>query len=471
MGMDDLKILALWDLAPPPLPPRSRLYCLPPVGSGTPAVESLTGYVARLAGAHGVPVRTLVVHEILPLLGRSYLLGAVNKGLSAFWQGETKALNGTRSMARDLVRVLEALTRRDDLGGLTMLPWAAVVPSHGLLRRQRAWCPACYDAWRRADHPIYEPLLWALQPVMACPHHRRRLQERCPYADCQRSLPLLGQRSCPGYCSACTRWLGVPTEHELARRDELTDAEWRTQTWVVQAIGELLASAPNRTVCPTRQQMAGLIAAAIEAVAGGNMSRFARELGLSLVTVSQWRGGKAIPSLALLLHLCHGLGTTPLRLLTEDVVRAPPRTAERPAVERTGLIDPTHRQPLPRRAFDATAIRLALEAVLASAEQPPPAMRQVALRLGRTHPDLIHHFPALCHAISARYLAYQQAKGAERRRRLGAEIRQAVVRLHEQGHYPSASRIAPLISQPGFVRDPEANAARKQALRALGWRP
>ena len=33
---------------------RSFLYSLPPFGIGTPAVESLTGYIARLAAAHAV---------------------------------------------------------------------------------------------------------------------------------------------------------------------------------------------------------------------------------------------------------------------------------------------------------------------------------------------------------------------------------------------------------------------------------
>ena len=52
----------------PALPPRSRLYHLAPIGVGTPNVESLTGYVARLAEAHNVHTRTLMARELLPLL-------------------------------------------------------------------------------------------------------------------------------------------------------------------------------------------------------------------------------------------------------------------------------------------------------------------------------------------------------------------------------------------------------------------
>jgi len=78
----DLSVLDLWDLSRPALPPRSRLYHLEPIGIGTPYVESLTGYVARLAQAHRVDVRKLIVVEILPLMGRPHLLGPVNRGLA-----------------------------------------------------------------------------------------------------------------------------------------------------------------------------------------------------------------------------------------------------------------------------------------------------------------------------------------------------------------------------------------------------
>jgi len=49
-----------WSLSSQPVPPRSRLYSLQPVGVGTGMVESLTGYVARLAEAHSVSVGDLV---------------------------------------------------------------------------------------------------------------------------------------------------------------------------------------------------------------------------------------------------------------------------------------------------------------------------------------------------------------------------------------------------------------------------
>jgi hypothetical protein len=433
-------------------------------------VESLTGYLARLATTHGVLVRRLVEAEILPLLGRSYLLSPEHKGRSSsFWQdSETRALNGTGSLARDLVQVLETLTGRDDLRWLTMRPWAEVVPVKGLLRRQRAWCPACYEEWCQTGAVIYDPLLWTLAPVTACPRHRRHLEQACPHPDCRRPLSLLRPRSRPGSCSACGRWLGRAGEDRSG--DELTEEELRAQSWVGEAMGELLAGAPRLSTEPTRPRLARVVAIYVAEVAGGNVTRFARELGINMHTVAQWHWGTTLPSLELLLQACYRLGTTPWRVLTDDLDHLPSSVAARPPLTVVKLVDvPPRPRPL-RRAFNRAAMQSALEAVLAREEQPPPPMRQVAKRLGRRHAELIHHFPELCHAISARYLADRQRKGAEKKRQRCAEVRQAALQLHHQGIYPSACRIASLISQPGFVRDPAAIAERKEVLRELGWR-
>jgi len=52
----------------PPMAPRTRLYHLEPIGVGTPVVESLTGYVMRLAEAHCVSTSALVTGEVLPAM-------------------------------------------------------------------------------------------------------------------------------------------------------------------------------------------------------------------------------------------------------------------------------------------------------------------------------------------------------------------------------------------------------------------
>jgi hypothetical protein len=48
------------------MPPRSRLYSLQPMAIGTQHVESLSSYIMRVAEAHTVSVRTLILKEIFP---------------------------------------------------------------------------------------------------------------------------------------------------------------------------------------------------------------------------------------------------------------------------------------------------------------------------------------------------------------------------------------------------------------------
>ena len=50
----------VWEAQVVELPERSRFYSLSPVGIGTPQVESLSGYIARLAEAHVLSVGDMV---------------------------------------------------------------------------------------------------------------------------------------------------------------------------------------------------------------------------------------------------------------------------------------------------------------------------------------------------------------------------------------------------------------------------
>jgi hypothetical protein len=85
----------LWSIEKPQLPKRSRLYHLPPVGVGTPFVESLTSYIARLAKSHSVLPGILLSKEIVPLVPKVYrstnLFGTRNL---------TGAVNGTGKLLR-----------------------------------------------------------------------------------------------------------------------------------------------------------------------------------------------------------------------------------------------------------------------------------------------------------------------------------------------------------------------------------
>jgi len=465
METDQLVVYDEWDVAPLAIPPRSRLFHLAPIGIGTPEVESLTGYVARLAEMHGVRPRQLVAREILPLLGRPRLAETPFPSLlSAFWRNETHSLNGTRTLARDMVGALETLTRRHDLRFLTLLTWADVLSTQQLQRLTRVFCPSCFAEWRQAGQIIYEPLLWTLTPIIACPRHRQRLRLACPYPDCRYSSPWLGARSQPGYCAHCERWLGIAEGGDVSGSDVLTEEELIVQAWIGNAVGELLAAAPDLPVPPSREQLLRTLAVWTQSRATVSRQAWARQVGLGPSTIGNWEKGKAIPSLWYLLQVCRHLGTTPVRVLTDDLPDAP-----RPAPE-TRVSPPFPARPVRAcKAFDYEATRQTLEEILTSAEEPPPSLREIARRLNKSDEVLRRNLPALCHAISERYLRDQKAQGLRARQRLREEARQATYQIHAQGQYPSAHRIAPLLSQPDSLRGGLAKMAWQEALRELGW--
>lgn len=174
----------VWDLSPVPMPIRSRLYSLKPMGVGSAGVESLTSYLARLAAAHCVFPATLIEQIMLPRLGVRFFRKRDGRG--------SHLVNATGVPASVTYQCLESLTARSDLRMLTLVTWSNVIGILGLLRNTKAWCPGCYEEWARADTVIYEPLLWAFKAVTVCVRHQGCLREVCPYHDCAKSQPPLG---------------------------------------------------------------------------------------------------------------------------------------------------------------------------------------------------------------------------------------------------------------------------------------
>src|SRR5258708_33222502 len=74
------------------MPPRSKLYCLAPLGVGTVEVESLTSYIQRLAWAYRVNPRVLVAEVILPHLSNMNYSDRAHLGRSS--RTRSMSING-----------------------------------------------------------------------------------------------------------------------------------------------------------------------------------------------------------------------------------------------------------------------------------------------------------------------------------------------------------------------------------------
>lgn len=282
------------------IPPRSALFRLVPQGLGTSRVESLTGYVSRLAKAHLVTPSTMLhrglvwwdqgqperVGEWMRRPGRLLLRRSINAHLAGEpWVG-----------------LLERLTCLTGLAGCTMQGWASCFPQRGLLRHHLAWCPECLAQ----DADPYDRLAWCLPPLKVCWVHRRRLCERCPH--CGSAVPVIHARSVPGVCPHCSGSLIFQVDAARPADDE----EMRTALLVADFF-DAVGRQPNlgqRHVPVSAALGRCMVAAGINDAAS-----LARLLNVSRITAWYWLQGRSMPSLGHTLNICNCFGLSVVEFL------------------------------------------------------------------------------------------------------------------------------------------------------------
>lgn len=255
MSVENLANYESWDLTMNQLPKRSHLYSLKPIGFGTPTVESFTSYLQRLAAAHGVSIASLIRYKITPLFIQSnqppdflkaddaikMLINAWHREPALLQQQSAKFwLDRTQHVSK-VVAIVEKLTARLDLSFLTLLQWHSwrLNFSH-IFHTEQRWCSGCYQDWREAGKPIYNPLLWTIEPVSVCPVHQRYLQLRCLYCGCFQQFLNLDCHSL-GYCCACNAWLGRFVGNTSFSQGSRFDWE----KWAGQSVGQIFAAMPT----------------------------------------------------------------------------------------------------------------------------------------------------------------------------------------------------------------------------------
>ncbi len=451
--------------------------------------------------------------EILPALGKECKTRSDYSHLSIFWAKNSVSLNGTSLLALRWVQALEMLTHRNSVQYLTMLTWSGVIPQNGILRGTKSWCSLCYEEWHRSNQVIYDPLLWALDPITVCPLHRKKLQCICPYDDCKKLQPLFARQSYPGHCSRCGRWLGGFDTEEIL----LEELNW--QLWVATAVGEMVASVSHTPYIPQKEEVARTVSMYVDKCAGGNMAALAQRLQLPKSVLFRWKNGQSLPRFTTLLQVCYRLNVPPLRFLTGSVgeftstqyeevqdlkvgsgkyrkldieetrrvleaVVADDKKPSPPFTEVARLLDQDPRvlqRLFPdlyraivtrhREQFHAHEVQYMLEEILQSEQAPFPSMHEVARRLGHSVMVLRRHFPILCKQISANYQAYLKRRALARKERIRDEVRKAVQDIHSKGKYPSTRLVASLLTRPQAIREQETLEAWREALRELGLKP
>lgn len=237
-------------------------------------------------------------------------------------------------------------------------------------------------------------------------------------------------------------------------------AELEWQSWVARNVGELLAAAPTLTEEPSRVSVARALSICIIQTTEGNLTEFARRLGFLKSAVSQWRSNKALPQLSVLLKLCRSINVSLIDFLLH--LEASDRT-------KSLTTSSSDSQPIlqqPKRQLETSHLEQALQAALE--EEPPPTMRSVAQRLGYNTRSICRRFPALCSAISARYLNYRDENRIAKIEQCCQEVRQIATYLYNQGLEPTRSCVAQHLKKPAYFRDPIVAAALDAVRKELG---
>ena len=426
------------DLSLPGIPPRSRLYHLEPRGMGTPYVESLTSYMARLAQTHSVSVRSLIVGALTPILKRKYLGygGSDNVSLNAFWKEHSRALIGTGKLAQDFARALEIITLCKDLTALTLVPWANVFATSKLYRSKKAWCPECLNGWQIKEENIYEPLLWQLYAVTICPRHQMPLIDQCPYEDCHLTMPQLkGNQTHVGYCVYCSRWLGHRS-HSQCNTFNMEEQLWNN--YASEVAGKLLENNLNLKDIIHLNNVPILIDAYLEQVAHNNKNEMARNVNISPRALTSWQQGKSIPQFHLLMRLCYCSGVSLF-----DLVTLPLKIFQSVEIKFHSLPESFYQLQKPRKAIriDPIKLRQQLEEILESREGPPLSMYAVGRLLGRDKNTIRDYYPEICKEISRKYLDFCREEAKKRHQKMRRKIGKAILKINSKGIYPSFNKV------------------------------
>lgn len=437
------------------IPARSRLYGLLPREIGTLWTESLTCYINRLGWAHRISPRGLVVQELLPHVSGEY----PSYPFATFCrQGQAMSINGTGHLAVEWSTALGQLTGRSDLHLLTFYGWAGDFLEYGHLRQTPAWCPACYAEWREQKLPLYQSLLWMLQMVTVCWRHKRWLEERCPH--CHRHQSIITLETDPGYCTQCNASLWLSPDTALDRALDIEELRW--QEWIVHVLEGLRLRWVTTGVLSWQSFFANL-ATCMEK--RGVCSKLADRTGLDRNVFYLWIGQKNrsfrhTPSLETLFEFCYACNITPLQLMkTPDILL---QNLQKESLSRQIRPNRFTRS----RVNHEDCLKL-IRAVLDGREEPL-GMSQIAERLGHPQRVLFYHFPTECEQITQQAQAYRKRRKEQRVARVREEVRQTVMTLHVQGVFPSFNKVRALLSDPDFMRMPEARDAWRAVRRELG---
>jgi len=298
---------------------RTLFFGLPLAGVETIFVESLRGYMLRLAYLHSLtPMGFLeTLRENFPLKDVSFQARMFHR-----WQ-----MHGGSGPGAQVLANLQSATNMS-LAASSMRRFRSVLTGTFLVHpRVGRYCPVCVRQEHDPEKKI-APLLWEVQCVECCPEHKVLLRDRMICGASLSDRLVLSQRpQLPGTCTQC----GSIGFECIA--DEPVAAS-NVQVWVAQSVGRLLALTDARSQALSTLTMRAGLQDLVDRCYGGSVVRAAKDVGMGKPRVYEWINTNTQISLRSLMELCHRTGADAASLLegryasapsTKEVVKLAPR--------------------------------------------------------------------------------------------------------------------------------------------------
>lgn len=370
------------------------------------------------AGPHNAAAK--LIYDVVPELRRT----DGHPALNANWLNDEDFLVGK----------VNALTGRDDLRALTLLPWRSAFAHIGLHRHHQARCLQCLAE----QETPYQPLLWCLSAVRVCPIHGDPLTEACPFCGGKVRVRMTELRH--DVCARCHR-----NFREAGRPCPPPDSAAGLDRWMAGQIGTLLAQPPQ-----AHEELSSLQAVARDLV----MPLFpmqqsaAEHFGLTSAVILNFLSIPRSTTVEKWSYLAWGMSLELRELLTR------PPAAHQPVLRE--LPEGVHCRS-GRRHHTASSLQSELDALLRNELGAILTMRQAAARLGVSTVSLLLFCPEHCERLKREHKNRHTAK----RDALWLDkIKVAVGQAMEKGEFPSNHWLRQVLGTAGMPINFPGLAAR-----------
>lgn len=415
------------------IPSRSYLYSLPPIGTGTTSAEGMISYIIRLAAAHSVSPRRLIMNEFTKV----YPKIAQYRRHGPFFETTARSINGLHQFSELFVTIIETLCGLSTARDLTLLSLKALLPFNGtgLIAPTPQWCSTCYAEMLESNKDIYRPLAWSFELYRVCSRHGNTMVDRCP--SCNKFQYQFPSSPIIGYCCHCGIWLG--------KRSDTASYATPFELWIASAIEEIITNLPLLGNLATRDQLVCQLNNAINHYTDGNRCRFCREIGIPEIAVHYWLSSDKRPSLPQWLAISYGTGIGPVRFLEEKFASASKKSTLRKL--------PCQLKPRSRRspltAVQHQTIQSELNTI-AVAGNGSTSVTMLAEKHQLTRSHIRHLWPDLCRQISSNYRETVKARSKEDLAQKCRITMDTVDILLKSGCYPSQIHMRDALDRIGF---------------------